>query len=517
MYLYVASLTLTFLCRFLCVLPPVSLPALLFTSSLHPRASPWIRLCGPIRRHAANEAGIPQREWVKTHGPVIRVVGPVGFERVIFTSQEALSKILFNSIDYPRPGFMRNLLGTIAGFGIFTHEGREHRQMRRAMNPAFGLQQLIAQVGMFYDSIESLIDILGSKIDAEVKPEHGKVFLMFEWVGKVTLDILCSTAFGYSTDSLRNPHNELAEAYEELFTLQSGQNLAIGIVIHALPGVTRLLASEWMYKRRWILRQIPFLRFTETMMDCMHHIKAVSAKLLAEKLSDTSSKVSDIDSKKDIMSILLRNDGYVMSDQAMMDQVLTFLSAGHETTASGVAWTLWLLASNPEAQTKLRQEVKPVFEHFDGRPDYKALKDMPWLDAVIMESLRIFPPVPMTLRCANKTDYIDGTLIPKGTLLYIPIRVVNTLTTIWGEDAEQFNPMRWMDAGMVGKGRMLTFLEGPHGCIAKTMSVMEMKAIIGALIAKFEFTPGVEGQVAIPVSAASMRPKDCMPLRVRRV
>ncbi len=82
------------------------------------------------------------------------------------------------------------------------------------------------------------------------------------------------------------------------------------------------------------------------MIDCMHHIKAVSAKLLAEKLSDAST-VSDIDSNKDIMSILLRarmsgdekdNDGDVMSDQAMMDQVLTFLGAGHETTASGVSW-----------------------------------------------------------------------------------------------------------------------------------------------------------------------------------
>ncbi len=81
----------------------------------------------------------------------------------------------------------------------------------------------------------------------------------FVIVGKVTLDIICSTAFGYSTDSLRNPHNELAEAYEGLIKLQSGQNLAIGIVIYALPGVTRLFASEWMYKRRWILRQIPFL------------------------------------------------------------------------------------------------------------------------------------------------------------------------------------------------------------------------------------------------------------------
>ncbi len=78
-------------------------------------------------------------------------------------------------------------------------------------------------------------------------------------VGKVTLDIICSTAFGYSTDSLRNPHNELAQAYAGLVNVHSGRKLAIGLAIHALPGATRLFASEWMYRRRWILRQIPFL------------------------------------------------------------------------------------------------------------------------------------------------------------------------------------------------------------------------------------------------------------------
>ncbi|KAF9029929.1 cytochrome P450 [Hymenopellis radicata] len=521
MYLYLACLILIIVVSYV-----------FYRLYLYPRYfSPLRSIPGPpLGSVIASQFG---REWVKSHGPVVRVVGPVGVERVIFTSQEALSKILVNSVDYPRPDFMRNLLGSVSGFGLLTHEGKEHRQMRRAMNPAFGLQHLIAQVDMYYDSIESLLDILGSQIDAQVKPEDGKVFLMYEWVGKVTLDIICLTAFGYITNSLHNPHNELAEAYEGLISLNSGQNLAIGIAIHALPGATRLFGSEWMYRHRWILRQIPLLRFTEIVVDRVHRIKDVSAKLLAEKLHDAST-VSDIDSKKDVMSILVRarmsgggkdSDGYVMSDQAMMDQVLTFLGAGHETTASAVSWTLWLLASNPEAQTKLRREVMPVFEQFDGRPDYKALKDMQWLDAVVMESLRILPPVPMTVRCANKTDYIDGALIPKGTLFYIPIRVVNTLTTIWGEDAEQFNPMRWMDPEMAGKGRMLTFLEGPHGCMGKAMAVMEMKAIVGALISKFEFSPGVEGQVAIPTAAVSMSafncirvvPKDSMPLRVRRV
>ena len=94
-----------------------------------------------------------------------------------------------------------------------------------------------------------------------------------------------------------------------------------------------------------------------------------------------------------------------------------------------------------------------------------------------MESLRLFPPVPMTFRRAEKTGYIDGALIPAGTLFYIPIRVVNTWKKIWGDDAEDFNPLRWFD--LPPDAHLLTFIEGPHGCIGKTMAIVEMKAIIG--------------------------------------
>jgi len=194
------------------------------------------------------------------------------------------------------------------------------------------------------------------------------------------------------------------------------------------------------------------------------------------------------------------------------------LGAGHETTASGLAWTLWLLAKDKDSQDELRKEVRPIFDN-DSRPDYRKLKDLPWLDGVVMESLRLLPPVPMTFRQAAKADYIDGVFIPKGTLFYIPIRVVNTLKGIWGENAEEFYPRRWQNPpkNNVPTLSLLSFIAGPHACIGKTMSIMEMKAVLAALIAKFEFEPAYDGQVALPTSAVTMKPKDNMPLRVKRV
>jgi cytochrome P450 len=136
-----------------------------------------------------------------------------------------------------------------------------------------------------------------------------------------------------------------------------------------------------------------------------------------------------------------------------------------------------------------------------------------------MESLRIMPPVPQTVRVANKTDYIDGILVPKGTLFYISIRVVNTWKPLWGEDAEEFHPERWLNLpkDYHPSFSMLSFIAGPHACIGKTMSILEMKAILAALIVNFEFEPSVEGQVAKPAAAITIKPTDGMPLRVRRV
>ncbi|KAL0960787.1 hypothetical protein HGRIS_005808 [Hohenbuehelia grisea] len=115
-------------------------------------------LAGQFPAIMYGEAGIPQREWVKEHGPVVRVVGPIGIERLIVTRAETLHKILVGGwVEYPRPSFMREILGFVAGYGLLTVTGNEHKQMRKAMNPAFSLQNLMAQTDMYYDPINARV------------------------------------------------------------------------------------------------------------------------------------------------------------------------------------------------------------------------------------------------------------------------------------------------------------------------------------------------------------------------
>lgn len=482
-------------------------------------------ILGQARKIFSTQVGMAAREWINEYGSIVRAVGPVGLERLIFITPEGLHQIMSRPLDCPRPLYLRNFFELITGRGLLTVMGEEHKQMRRVMNPAFSLQNLMAQTDMYYEPITNLVNIISAKLD--LNGEKGAILPMYEWLSKVTLDIICETAFGYHADSLNNPHDELAEAYEILLNLQTGQNMFRFVFAMSLPGGPRFLSSEFAYKYRAFFKYTRFFApFTE-LLDSMHRIRKVSRQILSEKIKDLEESgvsADDMHGKKDIMSLLMRaranetdQRGYAMSNNIMVDQVLIFLGAGHETTASGLTWTLWLLANNKGYQSRLRDEVTPVFQE-NPRPDYRTLNGLEWLDCVIMESLRVMPPIPTTVRKTATTDYIDGVLVPEGTLLQICIRQINTWKHVWGEDAEEFRPERWFNLPKAYNPSYshLSFISGPHSCIGKTMAIIEMKAVLASLILNFDFDPAYPGQEAKPASAITMKPTDGMPLTVRR-
>ncbi|KIY67416.1 cytochrome P450 [Cylindrobasidium torrendii FP15055 ss-10] len=501
---------------------------ILYRLIIYPRfLSPLRSIPGPPLRDIfvgqSNTINSPTREddfrnWVHRYGPIVRIVGPIGMENLLILSPEVLHAVLVKDwLDFPRPNYVRKILGLVAGHGLLTVTGDEHKSMRRAMNPAFSMGNLTAQTDMYYEPIENLVALLQSTCQ-----KGGTVVEMYPWLSKVTLDIICETAFGYSADSLHNPHNELAATYERLLSLQTERNFVLLAGLVSIPGMPALLNSNWI-SDSWLFNALA-PRLVSTLVESTHTIRTISKRILSERMLAMSAiHSSDLSTKKDIMSILIRarhaelvKDGtYSMTDEAMVDQVLTFLGAGHETTASGLSWTLWLLASHPEAQNRLRAEVTPTLTS-DPRPDYRTLKDMKWLDCVIMESLRVMPPVPLTTRKAKQDLFVEGHLIPKNTLTIIPIHQVNTWKAVWGEDAEQFRPERWLDLPKAYNPQfsMLSFITGLHGCIGKTMAMIEMKAVLASLVANFVFKPAYDGQVPQPGSAITMKPLDGMPLLV---
>ncbi|KAH7904765.1 cytochrome P450 [Hygrophoropsis aurantiaca] len=469
----------------------------------------------------AEEAGSPQRRWLKEYGPVVRVVGPIGIERLIFIKPEALRQILITDwLDFPRPDFYRHVLGLVVGYGLFTVTGDESKWMRKIMNPAFSNTRLIPHIDPCYDIIDEYVDTLSNEIDED--PTGCKTYVIHNLMTKLTLDILCLTAFGYKANNLSRFEGSIAEAYEELLDLQSGPNIASFCFGVSFPFVPEFMTSGWAHLFKPLFRFNPALYRGGITAEIMHRIKIIARRMLDERRAD--SEAAPFEDKKDLMSIILQSQctekaGKARSSNAdMVDHILTFLGAGHDTTSSSLTWTLWLLAKHKSAQIKLREEASALVSK-NPRPDHRSLKESPFLEAVIMESLRLYPPLPQTVRQAAKDTEVDGIFVPKGTMIYVPIRVFNTWEGYWGENAEEFRPERWQDLPETYNSTlsMLAFIAGPHACIGRAMAMMEMRAILTILITRFQFDLLDPNQNAIPRAGVSMKPTDSLPLRVTKI
>ncbi|PWN46321.1 cytochrome P450 [Ceraceosorus guamensis] len=488
------------------------------------------------------ETGVPQRSWHMKYGPRIRFSGLMGAERVSFTNYNALRQLLIEDpYNYTKPSFVRSLLGIVAGYGLLTLEDREHVDMRRFMNGAFAFKWVEAQFEAYYKHINGLVDILKEKIDEAEKSRgegEGVVMEVTQSINNCLLDIICDTAFGYQTDHLHNPEEPLGKSFETLVNMQGGANMAVIILFLTLPGGPKI--AKWATEQTWtgpLLQRIadffPFgigaLSRVATFCTNLSRIKQISQEMLDQKLAEAKAlrkaggnEFEASGGKVDVFSLLVKasldeKSSYRMNAEMIQNQVLTFLGAGHETTASGAAWALWELAQNQRVQNKLRLECQELISR-RANPEYQDIKHLKYLNHVVQEVMRLRPPVPHTARQARKTSTIDGVLIPKGTLIYIPNWVCNTDPEVWGQDALEFRPERFDELSEKYNKTfsILTFIAGAHHCIGRVTAENELKALLCTLIANFEFHKKDPEQTVKRTSAITMKPQGGLELLVKR-
>ncbi|OJT02509.1 Cytochrome P450 3A12 [Trametes pubescens] len=202
--------------------------------------------------------------------------------------------------------------------------------------------------------------------------------------------------------------------------------------------------------------------------------------------------------------------GRRLSDEDVIGQIPTFLLAGHETTGMSSTWALYSLSRYPKVQQKLREELVSVPS---DTPTMEELSALPYLDALVTETLRLHPRVAMLPRVASKDDVIplskpftdrQGKVhseirIAKGNKIIVPIMAMHRSREIWGEDAMEFKPERWQQppeaiSAIPGVwGHLLTFIGGPRAWIGYRFAIIELKAILFTLVRAFEF------ELAVPV------------------
>ena len=330
------------------------------------------------------------------------------------------------------------------------------------------------------------------------------------WTARATLEIIGSAGMGHEFNAIENPNNELATRYKQVFE-PTGQARILGMLGFFMPG--------------GLIRALPVKR-NDTIREAAATIKRICREIIHQTNARMTSEKKR--STQDIVSVAIESGGF--GEENLVNQMMTFLAAGHETTATATTWAIYELCHHPEYQIRLREEIRSKLPSMSSDIDLSATvtpEKLPFLHAVCNESLRFHPPVPLTIREAATNTSILGTFIPKGTKVIIPITALNTSTHLWGPDAKTFNPNRWLTSqgetktnntgGATSAYAYLTFLHGPRSCIGQQFAKAEFAAILAGLVGRFEMElEDPERDVKIQAGLTA-RPKGGLPVKMRVV
>lgn len=471
---------------------------------------PGFPLWGQTHSFLTEEAGIPPRRWHKQHGPIVRWFLPFGVARLSVIDDEALKQIFIrNPYRWPKPPNTKANLAYMLGDGLLTVDGDAHVQQRKVVAPAFSISSIKSLTPIFWRKA-----LLMSRLwRAELRKENvrTKSIEVLGWSTRTTLDIIGEAGLGNSFDSLTHPETPLRKAYKQIFKFDNG-----GRLFFALLSVTPLA----LY--------LP-IQANHTLAAARGTIIRIASEIIRDKQSKQITETPC--REKDILSLIMRANltanGRMegkMTFETMRDQVMTFIGAGHETTGSGIAWTLLLLSKYPSTQEKLRREIQEYmpFLFSDSREDESWLSKidedrLPYLNNVCRESLRYIPPIPFTRRANIAEDQFRGYRIPAGTTVYVPINAIHRAPEYWGETADVFDPDRWdhLPATFTANA-YLAFLNGPRGCIGKKFAETEMKALLCCLLSafRFEMDDTLDDPENWKMWKLVLRPKDGITLKV---
>lgn len=411
-------------------------------------------------------------------------------ERLLITSPKALSAVLTTQVyDFVKPRHVANALARLLGVGILIAEGDKHKIQRKNLMPAFAFRHIKDLYPIFWNKSREAVLALTESIrtgglggkeaeDVEKVAPGETVIEVGKWASRATLDIIGVAGMGQDFGAIQNPDTDLNRMYRTVFK-PTRQAQILGMLNLFLPD--------------WFVRSLPVKRNGE-IEAAAAVIRATCRKLIrAKKEKLEKNELTDVD----ILSVALESGGF--SEEKLVDQMMTFLAAGHETTATAMTWAVYMLCLNPEIQTRLRMEIREKLPSVDEEIDITSqqVDHMPYLNAVCNEVLRYHPPVPLTLRDAAHDTTILGQFIPKGTRVMLVPWASNKDKSLWGPDAGKFNPERWLpseknpqsaNGGAPSNYAFLTFLHGPRSCIGQAFAKAEFAILLAAWIGRFEFT-----------------------------
>ncbi|KAI6169986.1 CYtochrome P450 family [Aphelenchoides bicaudatus] len=394
------------------------------------------------------QGGILMRTWV---GPILRVY---------LFDPEAI-KVVTNSTTELRKGKDYDRLHPWLGSGLITASGDEQwRSNRKLLTPAFHFGKLEEYAEVIDGHARELVDVLSSQY------ADGKQHDIYNVIKCMTLDAISETAMGIQVNSLQNPDQEYIKAVDTYNSLVF------------FRGAVPIYLNKWIWK---------LSGWEKVQNDALKVLKTTSTSVIKKRIELLQSGLDEMKTKRDFLDILLvaHKEGRMNFEQ-MRQEVDSFLFAGYDTTAHAISWTIWYLATNPNVQEKLYREIS---EKLNGDADFctNKTKELPYFEAVIKESLRIYPPVAGFARHLENDLQVGEYLVPKGANLMVSILCLHHNKNIFS-DHWQFKPERFLQPGDYSPNSYIPFSAGLRNCIGQKFAMRELRNVIAHLVYNFRFS-----------------------------
>jgi cytochrome P450 len=430
----------------------------------------------------------PLTTWTEDHFEHLIIAGEGALGRITVVHDPAAIRhvLVDNAGNYRKDDLQRRVLAPGLGNGLLTAEGEEWRLQRRTLAPLFAPRTVAGFAPAMVAAAERLV--------RRWRRRDGRVLDVALEMTRVTLDVLERTIF---TSGLKRDPDALGRAITRYFE-------ALGPVdpldLFGLP--------DWL-PRIGRLRARPALRFFEEVVGELIDARRM---LLAEGGPAGGEAAPD-----DILTLLLRaadpESGRGLTDAEVRANIVTFIGAGHETTANALTWSLYLLSQAPGARARVEAEVDEVAGGGPLAPE--ALPRLVFTKAVVEEAMRLYPPVPYMSRAALDDDRIGNLKIPRGSIVTIAPWVLHRHRRLW-DDPDAFVPERFLPGRREAIDRFayLPFGAGPRVCIGAAFSLQEAVAVLATVVraARLEL---VEGYRVMPVHRVTLRPQGGLLMKLR--
>jgi cytochrome P450 len=407
------------------------------------------------------------RRAAKEYGDVVRIPVATG-DRFLLNHPDLIEQLLIiQQNKFHKSTVSKEATERLLGQGLLISEGDFWRRQRRLAQPAFTRARIVEYAGTMTDITQSHM----------ANWRGGEVRDIAQEMMSLTLDITVKALFG---TTLPGEAEQVGRAVAFLMRYALGR-----------------ARSPLAIPQNW---PTPRNRRADREYDLLDS--------MVYRIIDERRAAKDPAQHTDVLSLLMAamdEDGSQMTPKQLRDEIMTLFLAGHETTALSLSWTWYLLGENRAAEAKLHEELDHTLA---GRaPNVADLEKLPYLHAVVSESLRLYPPAYMLARTSIAPSSFGGYEFPTGTTVLASQWVMHRDKRYY-DDPDAFRPERWLDglAARLPAGAYFPFGDGPRRCIGQSFAVMETALVLATIAQRFQFRL-VPGHPMVPEPLVTLRPK----------